>query len=47
MTVIPETQLVLSADGSVYHLRLHPEQIADTIILVGDPGRVAKVSAYF
>jgi uridine phosphorylase len=47
MTGIPETQLVLSADGSVYHLRLHPNQIADTIILVGDPGRVAKVSAYF
>jgi uridine phosphorylase len=47
MTVIPESQLVLAADGSVYHLRLQPEQIADTIILVGDPGRVAKVSAYF
>ncbi len=47
MSAIPESQLVLTPDGSVYHLRLHPGQIADTIILVGDPGRVEKISAYF
>ncbi len=41
------SELILNADGSVYHLHLLPEQIADTIILVGDPGRVGKVSQYF
>ncbi|MCC7317820.1 MAG: phosphorylase, partial [Bacteroidales bacterium] len=41
---IPDSQLVLHGDGSVYHLRLFPEQIADTVILVGDPNRVAKIS---
>lgn len=44
---IPDSQLVLHGDGSVYHLRLFPEQIADTVILVGDPNRVAKISSLF
>lgn len=44
---IPDSQLVLNKDGSVYHLHLFPEQIADTIILVGDPNRVKMVSAFF
>ncbi|MCK9291696.1 MAG: nucleoside phosphorylase [Bacteroidales bacterium] len=44
---IPASQLVLNQDGSVYHLNLLPDQIADTIILVGDPGRVARISNYF
>jgi uridine phosphorylase len=44
---IPDSQLPLNADGSVYHLRLLPEQVAETIILVGDPNRVRKVSAFF
>ncbi len=47
MTRIPESELVLNADGSVYHLNLHPEQIADTIITVGDPDRVERISRYF
>jgi len=47
MRRIPESQLVLAADGSVYHLRLHPHQLADDIILVGDPNRVALVSSFF
>ena len=47
MTRIPESELVLNADGSVYHLNLQPEQIADTIITVGDPDRVERVSRYF
>jgi len=42
-----ESELILNADGSVYHLNLHPEDIADTIITVGDPERVARVSHYF
>ncbi|AZA89136.1 phosphorylase [Chryseobacterium sp. G0162] len=41
------SELILNEDGSVYHLNLLPEDIADKIILVGDPDRVAKVSKYF
>jgi len=41
------SELVLNDDGSVYHLNLLPEDIAEKIILVGDPDRVAKVSKYF
>ncbi|EJL73100.1 nucleoside phosphorylase [Chryseobacterium populi] len=41
------SELVLNDDGSVYHLNLLPEDIADKIILVGDPDRVPKVSQYF
>ncbi len=44
---IPPSELPLNADGSVYHLRLQPEQLADRIILVGDPGRVPEVSRRF
>lgn len=41
------SELVLNEDGSVYHLNLLPEDIADKVILVGDPDRVPKVSKYF
>lgn len=41
------SELILNRDGSIYHLHLHPEQVAPLIITVGDPGRVAKVSRYF
>ena len=41
------SEFVLNPSGSIYHLNLHPEQIADTIFLVGDPGRVPRVSKYF
>ena len=41
------SELILNPDGSVYHLHLQPEQIANTIITVGDPDRVAKVSQHF
>ncbi len=41
------SELVLNADGSVYHLNLLPEDIANKIILVGDPDRVPKVSQFF
>ena len=40
-------ELILNPDGSIYHLNLLPEDIAPTVILVGDPGRVAKVSNFF
>jgi uridine phosphorylase len=41
------SELVLNNDGSVYHLHLRPENIGHKIILVGDPGRVDKVSSHF
>lgn len=47
MNPIAASELVINADGSIYHLHLHPEQIAHTIFLVGDPGRVPRVSQYF
>jgi uridine phosphorylase len=42
-----ETDLILNPDGSVYHLNLLPKHISDTIIAVGDPGRVYKVTQHF
>jgi uridine phosphorylase len=47
MARISETDLMLNPDGSVYHLNLLPKHISDTIIAVGDPGRVYSVSQYF
>jgi len=47
MRKIPETELIINKDGSVYHLNLKPGDISDTIITVGDPGRVYRVSKYF
>jgi len=47
MAIIPESELILNANGSIYHLNLLPEHISDTIITVGDPDRVPKVSQYF
>lgn len=46
-TPIPETELILNGNGSVYHLQLLPEHIAENIIIVGDQGRVETVSNYF
>lgn len=45
--IIAESELILNKDGSVYHLNLLPEEIAETIITVGDQDRVAEVSKYF
>lgn len=47
MPKIPESDLILNSDGSVYHLNLLPKHISDTIITVGDPSRVYRVSQYF
>ena len=44
---ISPADLILNPDRSVYHLALNPGDAAETVILVGDPGRVATVSAYF
>lgn len=45
MKSFPESELILNADGSVFHLHLLPGQIAETILLVGDPGRVDTIAA--
>ena len=47
MKTVKNTDLILNSDGSVFHLRVKPGQIAKNIILVGDPGRVAQISSYF
>jgi uridine phosphorylase len=44
---IGESELIINADGTVFHLHLHPEDIGETVILVGDPDRVEGVSKYF
>jgi uridine phosphorylase len=45
--IIPSSELIINPDGSVFHLHLTPEQLADRIILVGDPGRVDMVASFF
>ncbi len=47
MKPIAESELILNPDGSVYHIHLLPEQLADNVIVVGDQGRVETVSAHF
>ncbi len=47
MSKIPESELILNSDNSVYHLNLLPHEISDTIINVGDPDRVKMVSDFF
>ena len=44
--MIAESELIINDDGSVFHLHIRPEELADRIILVGDPGRVDMVSEY-
>lgn len=41
------SELIINEDGSVFHLHLKPEQLADKVILVGDPGRVDMIASYF
>ena len=47
MQRIAESELIINSRGAVYHLDLRPEELADTIIVVGDPDRVKKVSIHF
>jgi len=47
MKIFPESELLINADGTIFHLHLKSEQIADTILLVGDPGRVEMIADYF
>lgn len=45
--LLSESELILNSDGSIYHLNLQPEEVATTIITVGDPDRVSEVSKHF
>jgi uridine phosphorylase len=47
MKRIAPSELIINPDGSIYHLHLQPEQLADTVLVVGDPGRVPEVSKHF
>lgn len=47
MNNLAASEFILNKDGSIYHLNLLPEQIADTVILVGDPERVEKITTHF
>ena len=44
---IAESELIINVDGSIFHLHLKPEELADNVILVGDPGRVDMVAEFF
>lgn len=46
-TPFPASELIVNPDGSIYHLGLRPEQLADTVIVVGDPERVPMISRHF
>ena len=45
--VFPESELIINADGSIFHLHVKPAQLADKVIFVGDPGRVNLVASHF
>lgn len=45
--IIPPSELIINPDGTVFHLHLHPDQLTDRIILVGDPARVDMVASFF
>ena len=47
MRIIPTSELIINSDGSIFHLHIRPEHLADIVILVGDPGRVEMVASYF
>ena len=44
---IAPSELIINPDGSIFHLHVRPEQLADKVILVGDPGRVPLVASHF
>ena len=43
----PPSELIINKDGSIYHLNIKPEHLSDTILTVGDPGRVYRISKHF
>jgi uridine phosphorylase len=47
MRVIPDSELIINDDGSVFHLHIRPDQLSDKIIMMGDPGRVGLTASFF
>ena len=47
MNKIAESELIINSRGAIYHVDLRPEELADTVITVGDPDRVGVVSKFF
>lgn len=47
MRIIPESELIINSDGSVFHLHLKPEQLSEKIIMMGDPSRVTLTASFF
>ena len=47
MNPIPSSELIINADGSIFHLHIKPEQLAEKVILVGDPERVSIIATHF
>ena len=45
--IIPESELIINPDGSVFHLHLKPEQLSDKIVMMGDPDRVTTTASFF
>lgn len=45
--IIPPSELIVNDDGSIFHLHLKPEQLADKIVLCGDPARVDMIASHF
>lgn len=45
--VIPSSELIINEDGSIFHLHLKPEDLADKLVICGDPSRVDKIASYF
>lgn len=47
MKTFLESELIINEDGSIFHLHLKPEQLADKVILCGDPNRVDTIASHF
>lgn len=47
MRIIPDSELIINNDGSVFHLHIKPEQLSDKIIMMGDPERVKLTASFF
>lgn len=45
--VIPDSEMIVNSDGSIFHIHLHPDQLTDNIVVCGDPGRVDMIAHYF
>lgn len=47
MRIIPESELIINSDGSAFHLHIRPDQLADKIVMMGDPDRVTMTAGFF